>query len=1359
MVRIKKKTIFIVCISLVLIAAISVSAILIFGKKDKGTSIYDSYFSYNENTSVEIGTKYSLSLSLKEGVTLDSVKLTDENNAETALAEDYSFTPEKVGCYYYDVTATRKGYSKSKRITITAYNSAAPVVKKTVGNKRGELGVYSDFERDLSELEIESTQANFGTFNMKVVRISHGESFYEDISGISYYVLKAVGEYTVRIKISDMQGNYSYSEYVIEAVDTTAPTIDLPSVVYGYVSEGKVCVPQPDIYDLSSYELTVLVRHGNDKVTVENGKFAAAVNEEFTVTYRAVDAYGNANEKSCVLKVADSGKIIDFSDDYALKSFFTRTSVAERYKDDFVSFTTNSSSDEITLRGEAINIKDVSGFKGLRVGAENLKSAHLKIAVKLLADGSEKEVGEFELAGNESRTIYLPLSGAECKELNGITLSVNSDNRISFALREMTFVSEDGDFGGTEKDTSDKNRFDFENDAKDYIFIGNGFEVNKNSSYVSCGESSLKTTLYAGEIAGFSLVEPYGNGEYNFVNLTVFSSKNALLSFNLKYGDKTGEAFSVSIKRGVNEISLFTGETISDDFVGLIVRNLSKAGVEIYLDNLRFSSVTEFSDDYIFGSVSDIAVEKGYDYTLEKATKCSSSVIDKYTIQIINGADDTVLSEIYGGGKVNFGDEAFVGVDEIKIKHIVTDVLGGKHEVLQSCSVTDGVKYTVKMPYCYYGEKIYFPEVKDINDAEVTVRKYYKEEGAKYWKAVNDAVVIYKNTYFDVLYSIIDNATGKVTVINDKVYLRNRNTQVDFEIHPDGEHLGYYETTINNSYAPEDVSSVWSYDGRYSLHIPANFTWDSGLVLYFKDTVRDNSLVFDKPVDTVIFHSYAEKTMGSHYLWVAGTDNVWHQADITVKEGEQFHVVDLGCSFDKITKMSFGAKRYFDYYVDAISFITSAELGVAPVGSGYTVEDAVVIKKPVLKNYSDVVFTSDEVKNAIYSYKIVGDNDFVKSGEFTGNEFEAKFDKGSYTITYTVIIGSRKYVLSDEFEITYFNISFEDIPTAYELNSEYEWNLPETEDSAVVLKAYIREFGGEWSELSISGDVAKYTFEKIGRYEIKFTGTKGDVTEERVYKVNVRDSSFIGDFEKSDNNPQYGGEHFGYGNGAPRDAHVSDEWSYDGEYSLKVDAFYAGSWTTIQYYGGYNNGKPDSSLNLKKAYEYVTFVIYSDHEVKNWQICFADENRKWIYTDVFDIKQGEFRYVLKLGSPIERVSCFSFKVDVTNITDFYIDAIRFTDMPELAINNMATENTDTFIVPPAVEDCEVVVEIKRTDAEEYTALPKKDGKFVLNVSAGDYLIKCVYDFGGTKIEKVYEIKVVDILDDNKRQDIEWSFKT
>lgn len=1358
MVRSKKKTILIVGVSLVLIAAISVCAVLLFGKKDKGSSIYDSYFSYNENTSVEIGSQYSLSLSVKKGVTVDSVKLTDENNDELELTEDYAFTPGKVGCYYYEVVAMRNGYAKSKRITITAYNAAAPVVKKPVENKRGELGVYSDFELDLSELEIEATENNFGQFNAKVVRISHGESVYENLDGISYYVLNTVGEYKVRIKVSDMQGNYSYSEYIIDAVDTTAPLIDLPSVVYGYVVDGKVAVPQVEIYDLSAYESTVSVKRGTVDVAVENGSFAAALDDEFTVTYKAVDAYGNASEKSCVLKVIDDGKIIDFSDAYALKAFYTQTSVAERGKDESVSFTTNSLSDEITLRGETINIKDVSGFKGIRVTAENLKSTRLKLTLKFLTNGSEKVVGEFELFGNEKQSAYLSLFGAECKELNGITLSVSSDNRISFALYELTFVGENRDFGGTEKDVCIKDRFDFERSAEGYRFVGNGFEINEDLNFVSYGSKSLKTALYGGNMAGFKLVEPYRNGEYNFIDLTVFSSKNVLTSFSLQYGDKTVETSAVSLKRGVNEISLFLKEKISDAFAGLIVKNLSKTGVEIYLDNLRFSTVTEFSDDYIFDSVSDITVERGYDYALESVTKCNSSIVDKYEIQILNCADDSVLSEIYGGGKVNFNGEAFDGITELKIKHIVTDVLGGKHELLQNCSVIDGSQYTVNMPYCYYGEEINFPDVKNLVGSNFTIRKYYKEEGARYWKIIDGGIRLYKGAYFDVSYSIIDNATKKVTVITGKVYLRNKDTQVDFEIYPDGEHLGFNETTINNSYSPEDISAVWSYDGKYSLHIPANYNWDSGLVLYFKDTVRDNSLVFEKPVDTVVFHSYAEKTMGSHYLWVAGSDNVWHQADITIKEGEQFHVADLGYSFDKISKLSFGAKKYFDYYVDAVSFINSASVSVAPVGSGYTVEDAVVIKKPVIKDYSSVVFTETEVENATYSYEIIGDNSLVQNGEFTGNEFETKFDKGSYTITYTVSIGSRKYVLMDEFEINYFDILFEDIATAYKVNCEYELNLPVTKDPAVEVKAFVREFDGEWTELSSDGGIVKRTFDKIGRYEIKFTGTKGDFIEERTYKVNVRDSSFIGDFEKGEN-PRFGGEHFGYGGGDLKDARISDEWSYDGEYSLKIDAFYSGSWTTIQYYDGYTSGKPNSSLNLGRAYEYVSFVIYSDHEVKNWQVCFADENRKWIYSDVFDIRKGEYKYVVKLGGTIAKVSCFSFKVDVTNITDFYVDAIRFVDIPELTISSTAMENSDTLITPPTVEDCKVTIECKRADAEEYTVLTEKDGKFVLNVSAGDYLIKCVYDFGGSKIEKVYEVKAIDALNDNKRQDIEWKFHT
>ena len=309
---------------------------------------------------------------------------------------------------------------------------------------------------------------------------------------------------------------------------------------------------------------------------------------------------------------------------------------------------------------------------------------------------------------------------------------------------------------------------------------------------------------------------------------------------------------------------------------------------------------------------------------------------------------------------------------------------------------------------------------------------------------------------------------------------------------------------------------------------------------------------------------------------------------------------------------------------------------------------------------------------------------------------------------------------------------------------------------------YRKEGSADWTACSIEGGKAKVKLVGEGTFEIKFRAEKGASWDEEIYKVLVRTTNTLFDFELDDENDT---THYDLGD-SQYSCVPSTEWSHDGKYSLKISTTYSGDWAKVIY---------DTPRTFEDKFKLVTMWIYAPKDIAVVQI-YAKSPTGNVTSNKISVAKGEGEYTFEFDKEIQTITDFEFYV--TNASYFYVDSVQYqvsalnkTTIQERPLSKYAYLNKEfTFdapIVSGADDSVDVSYEVvyKQAGDDDYTTLTAKNGNYNVTFTKKGAVeveiritLKCqvTSNYQETRVETfTYTVDVIDESSDPAVDDKEW----
>lgn len=224
-------------------------------------------------------------------------------------------------------------------------------------------------------------------------------------------------------------------------------------------------------------------------------------------------------------------------------------------------------------------------------------------------------------------------------------------------------------------------------------------------------------------------------------------------------------------------------------------------------------------------------------------------------------------------------------------------------------------------------------------------------------------------------------------------------------------------------------------------------------------------------------------------------------------------------------------------------------------------------------------------------------------------------------------------------------------------SSDYEID----KDDVIIKKYYRHEKSSEWQEMQ-DNFVCYSVGQLFVRYVVEYQDERA-IYEQDTY---IHPQGAMFDFEKFS-----GGEHLGAGTRVHGDkehgmAGISDEWSYEGNYSMKILPGNCNSAAGFKWVGLGADGKPETYDDvyapryLGYTANAITFWAKADKDL-NIRFC---PNNTGVWLCQIDIKEGVHQYVVQLSKPIDWYNCILFAISPDDTV--WIDNFSFINLDDLS---------------------------------------------------------------------------------------------
>lgn len=1322
---------------LFLVKTLLVAACLLFGAavftacgEEQGKDFPS--ITFTSEASGDLGEYYRLEMAVPSGVTVEGVSVKNSMNERVLLDEDYGFTPVNYGLYVYSVDARFKEQTKTFTFKVTVADKDAPVITRAPENVTADCGLYDDFEEDLSLMEVVCKNQSLAAFlTVKAIKIEGANLSVTNEEGFKSYLFDKTGDYTITVKAETVSGKSSACTYVISVKDGKDPVISISENVFTWVIGGKITLPLPRVYDFSDSELTYKVEKDGEEQTVTDGKVAASAGDVFKVTYTATDASGNDSSVTATVYALAEGTIISGNNAAFASAIKVGEGVAE-FINGGLYVQSGARSDEFSFKGSAYAYKTERDYASVKLDIYNEQSVNVTLGVNAHYGAAKVRVGEISLI-NGANVKYIPVENA--KGITGLSFEAASDKRIKLKINGVSFAAvTGGNEVGAELKPNPVYELDIAGDAIYSFKTSTGEAFTKRTADVFGTECA---TLYSGVKAGAVNSALFNQkitlSGVNYVELSVFSDKNENVTFGLIVNDGKTVYINAALAKGVNAVKCYLINPEITSINGLSFKNNEAYDIDFYVGAINFYNQTAITAEEIFyNSVGVVTLNYGESLVVPEVVNFNLKAIVALDIVLKKG--DTVVKT---GLSVGEAIDVYAGEDpegEYTLVYTVTDVFGATHDKSVTVIASEKEFYAeIKLTEDYYaGDTINLPDpvisgsLYEAHASEVKVNKYYKVQGGTQWVPADEGFIVYSNAYVDVKYSVY--VEGVVSELAETTfYVHAGGVTFDYELMADGTYLGAgedYEPKF-----PATISSNWSHDGKYSMYMPGAKYYD-----IFAGMVFPEGIALDKTCNAVIFYAYSDKdASGDTSIGVLTTDKGWSETYIRIKKGAHKYVVPLPKEFNGFTKFGGQVKRGEGYYIDSVSFDYLLDMSVEEQNGSILSGTEFTLAKPVINSYSKAAFTEKQIEGAVYRVEITDASGETNEYRFTSDGIKLTLAKGEYDLRYTVEVGEFTFEESGKLKVTDLPVKFFNVQTGFNLNTEYTFKMPELEDGFVADKKleYRLEGAAEWS-LATDG---KITFTAFGKYELRFTASAGDKSDEKIYNVVVRDADTIMDFETDENGNHHGWYSNPYEPIASKTA-ISDEWSADGEYSLKIVPM-MDSWGGVKFSG---TGK---SIVLAEECNFIEFYVKTERAIAGWE--FELRGGGVTTGGVINLNSGAHKYGVQLPKAIKTIDSYVIFRIKPEFGTIYVDAVRLyslsVDFPT-DIPTEATVNKTLTLGNVTAEGSETVVKYKNAGDDNYSIAEKTAEGFNVTFTAvgtGEILYEVTVN--GVTLTKAYTVDV------------------
>ncbi len=1220
-----------------------------------------------------------------------------------------------------------------------------PTVLSVPKDKQIEVGTYSDFEADMKAIVVtDDNQEELPNITKKPISIQLGEEVQKNAFGFESYRFDKVGEYQITVEIKDTDGNSTLTDYKIKAVDTTKPQIVLEELVYAWEDCGVVSLPDPKIIDISAVDLQIDVKKNGAALEVTDGKVSAQVGDVLNAVYTVEDACGNTSQRETTIKIIPSGKLIDVRDGDANKVLVAKDGVME-FGEGLLYYCDNET-DVLEWRNGAYAFDKTKEYAALSVSIKNTKSAKAEIAVYAKIAEEKLAVGNIDVLSMHTSSgvqeYIIPINNVSLKEIDGWRFEIKSTSSIYFVVTDIslkeTYSRENA------PSATDDALISFEAaSAFEFSSAYNGGIVqNEDSNFVANGAKSARANIKANDSVGVLFKNKTKiEADANHVNLSLFAQRSGAVKIGLIVsGEEYCSAELELSNNGVNKKSFFIDARTLANFKdktidGIFIYNQEKYENTVYVDSISLQNKTELATEEIFSApFEEYAIERTEKFVVPNIVICDSRLIG--VVSVVNTLGTVELDTYTLGEEVDVS-----GLDSgtYALTYQVADIFGAPHTYSLSLIVKEvSLSGTVTFENYYTQEDILLPQPELSSStydadklAEASIDKYYRMEGESGWTLVEGALRFNEPAYIDVKY-IVTVDEYKISLFSN-MYIHQKGVVMDYEKHIDGDYLGFRGHMYNSGSNKPYISSVWAKDGKYSLYVRHFTGWDD------YNGVWEKRYYLSGYVDTVVFWAYSQWDMKPATLYFDDYSNQSVTGAVEIMPGEHRYVVKLSKPIDRFDRWWINVDKMHGFYIDSISMYNSADYEYQDIdGNRYAANGgAITFEKPKVTNVNTNLFTADEINNIKYYLEITNDTTTVKKTyEFTADQMQLTLEKGSYTVKYKVVIGGVEYFDVQGIAVKDLYASFIKPLTAINANTEYSFALPETEEGARV-DAYISPYGeNNWTALPVVGNYATVNLQS-GRYQLKFTVTKGEATDEEVYSLTVRASNLIADFELDENGKHHGaidnasGANYG---------HVSSEWAKDGDYSYYYNTGNHSKYEfkaegKIELGGRYNALMVDAKVVRNTVYG-ATNLGAKLNGLEIELTTEVDGKLKSYTSKQVVMPQGENKYIFVFDIDFDNVKKFSFWTQYIHASSFYLDNITAVnvDLPELdESKNFVTVGSNIEILAAKTDVEGVVTEVSYGlyDGGEYISVTENAGKFIVPLTeSGKYEILTKVKIGG-----------------------------
>lgn len=1270
-----------------------------------------------------LGEYYDPEIRVAAGTTITGVKLTDANDAAIALDKSYGFTPAAYGAYYYSVTATNGLHEKTFEKTVAVRDESAPEITAMPNAKTIESGVYTDFDKDLEYVEVSvSDQSILPYITKKVIAIEKGGVEISDENGFSAYLFDEAGKYNVTVAVIAPDGKTSYEKYEITVADSAAPAMSIVGETFAWVKNGMVKLPEVRVYDVSSFTLSVSAQKGGSAVKITDGSVAAQAGDTFKITYTAKDEANNKSEAQTTLKVMQPGTLFDGSDRDFISAFTSADGFVEYAGG--VNFKGDSGENSFTFGGAGFGY-DLSGYKTLTINASNYGGKAISASVYAVTQSGYVKLGEGALDSGANE-LSVSLAGAE--GISGIKITFTSTQKLWLDMQKITASDADIEAAGSaELSANAVSGIDF---SKDAYYAGAQISGDYKKESVSVFGKSVSACvigLGAGGYTSAVFKSSVSAGAVNYIEALVYAEKAGDVSLYLISGGKTlGGTFS--LKRGVNAIRRYIGDSSALSVSGIRVSEASGCANEIIIKQINLYNKTSFEGGEVFKeAATNYIVAYGEDFALPWLSASQTGAVKSATVTVKKGST-ALIENAAEGAVINLYSLENGGAGNYTLNYSVTDVLGGTHvKTVNLTAESKKLSVSVSMTKDYYaGEQITLPDPTvegSLVQSVTAVNKYYRAQGGLSWKSANGGFTVGASTYVTVRYSIT--VKGSASVMYEyELFVHENGVNFDYELLADGTYSG--DGDQYESRCPAEITSYWSHDGKNSLLYAGSKYYDActGFVWSTPKQIGE--------YDAVVFWAYAEKDISDVITICVHDGNKWNEnSNVKILAGEHNYVYKLERTATQITKLCFTTKRSEDFYVDSVTFVKLADVEFEQISGVLVSDEDITVQKPQIESYSAKALSKDDINNAKYTLEVkaVGFEEKPTVYAFGAGALKINLTAGAYEVTQKVVISGFEWTDLQQIKVRNVAAVFTTPQTGYNVGTQYVIKAPEIigeGESAVHYKAKDAE---QW----VKAENGKITFEKAGDYQIKLSASNSKGTDEEIYNVAARGTSVIADFETDEN-----GAYFGMSTKYEPTAWnggVTDEWSANGSYSLKATCL-MDSWWGIIY---------DTPITLSSPTKTFSFYFKSEVNVSGYAMEILEQSGQWCHAE-FDVKKGEHLYVVEFDVEISVITKLIFR-SLPAYGTFYLDGFEAKTydyaFPASVPETVKEGDVITIGRASGTNITDESVKYRLNGSSEYTNVELSDGEFKTSIAAEGvyefvYGLKC----DGATFTKTYTITVL-----------------